>query len=210
MNNPWTEINLDDYEKHMSLENIYQLQTLNEMMCEQLGSYGGETIMILGVAGGNGLEHIDQNKFRLVYGVDINQSYLDECSKRYSALGSRFVPICADLTDNVSVLPCSDMLIANLLIEYIGYDCFRRVVKQVKSGFVSCIIQINTETAFVSDSPYIHAFDRLCEVHCRTEENQLAKCMEEIGYKRALTDERVLPNGKKLLRIDFLGKGKVQ
>lgn len=35
MANPWEEIRLDDYENHMSLENVYQLQVLNEMMREQ-------------------------------------------------------------------------------------------------------------------------------------------------------------------------------
>ena len=32
MNNPWEEIKLDDYEKHMSLDSVKQLQTMNKMM----------------------------------------------------------------------------------------------------------------------------------------------------------------------------------
>lgn len=32
--------------------------------------------MILGIAGGNGLEHVDTEKRNKVYGVDINQEYL--------------------------------------------------------------------------------------------------------------------------------------
>ena len=35
MNNPWEEIKLDDYEKHMSLDSVKQLQTINKMMKEQ-------------------------------------------------------------------------------------------------------------------------------------------------------------------------------
>ena len=53
MSNPWEEIKLDDYENHMSLESVYQLQVLNEMMKEQLSAYDIESIMILGIAGGN-------------------------------------------------------------------------------------------------------------------------------------------------------------
>ena len=30
MNNPWEEISLDDYENHMSLDSVKQLQTMNE------------------------------------------------------------------------------------------------------------------------------------------------------------------------------------
>jgi hypothetical protein len=37
--NPWEEISLSDYEKHMSLESVKQLQALDEMMKIQLESY---------------------------------------------------------------------------------------------------------------------------------------------------------------------------
>ena len=51
------------------------------------------------------------------------------------------------------------MVIANLLIEYIGYDCFQKAIVQTSPKYVSCIIQINMEDSWVSDSPYLHAFD---------------------------------------------------
>lgn len=203
MKNPWEDIRLTDYENHMRLDSVYQLQTLNEMMKDQFCAYDVETIMILGIAGGNGLEHIDKTQCKCVYGVDINQNYLDECSKRYPALGDCFVPICADLTNDHLPLPHADLLVANLLIEYIGYACFQAVVQTVKPGFVSCIIQINTESSFVSDSPYLHAFDRLGEVHQQIDETGLAHALQKIGYGKGVVSERALPNGKKLVRIDF-------
>ena len=46
----------------MKLDSVMQLQTLNKMMKTQLSDYDVSTVMILGVAGGNGLEHIDKNK----------------------------------------------------------------------------------------------------------------------------------------------------
>lgn len=204
MDNPWKEIDLDDYESHMSLESVYQLQAMNRIMKEQFSVYESESVMILGVAGGNGLEHIDKEKFKNVYGVDINQNYLNECKKRYSCLENIFKPICADLLDENLQLPCVDLLVANLLIEYIGYRCFQKVVTQVTPKYVSCVIQINSENSFVSDSPYIHIFDRLDEVYYRTEKNELISFMQEIGYEKRLINETNLPNGKKLLRIDFI------
>lgn len=204
MDNPWKDIDLNDYESHMSLDNVYQLQAMNQMMNEQFSSYNAESVMILGIAGGNGLEHIDKEKFKCVYGVDINQNYLDECKKRYSALGNIFELICADLLDKNLQLPCADLLVANLLIEYIGYECFLDVVKKVNPKYVSCIIQINTEISFVSNSPYLHVFDRLNEVHHQMEENEIINSMQEIGYTKRLINEKDLPNGKKLVRIDFV------
>lgn len=35
--NPWEKISLSDYENHMSLESVYQLQALNEIMAGQMG-----------------------------------------------------------------------------------------------------------------------------------------------------------------------------
>lgn len=204
MKNPWEEIALTDYENHMSLDNVYQLQTMNEMMQEQLNEYKINSVTILGVAGGNGLEHVDKNKIETVYGVDINQKYLEECKDRYPELTGVFKAICADLLNDSLQLPSAELLIANLLIEYIGYECFQNIVKTVKPRYVSCVIQINTDDSFVSASPYLQAFDRLEEVHHQIDEKALINAMNEIGYAKVLIDERKLPNGKKLLRIDFV------
>ena len=203
MSNPWEKINLDDYENHMSLESVYQLQVLNEMMREQFASYDIESVMILGIAGGNGLEHIEKEKIQKAYGVDVNQSFLVECTKRYSYLGEVFEPICADLLADDFRLPMSDLLVANLLVEYIGYDCFQNVVKMVAPEYVTCIIQINSGSAFVSDSPYLHAFDCLEEVHHQMEEDALVNSMSEIGYRKIERLEQDLPNGKRFIRLDF-------
>lgn len=159
--------------------------------------------MILGIAGGNGLEHIDKQVFDKVYGVDINKSYLNECVKRYPELSGIFDTICIDLMKDTSGLPYAELLVANLLIEYIGYECFQKTVKQVNPKYVSCIIQINTDVTFVSDSPYLHVFDHLDEVHHQMEEEELISAMERIGYKKEIQKEMELPNGKKLVRIDF-------
>lgn len=66
MLNPWENIALSDYESHMSLENVGQLRALNALMREQLFSRKVKSAMILGVAGGNGLEHIKIGDFERV------------------------------------------------------------------------------------------------------------------------------------------------
>lgn len=201
--NPWEAIDLDTYEKHMSLNNVYQLQTMNEMMKGQFYTYPVKSVIILGIAGGNGLEHIDRQVFDKVYGVDINKDYLKSCSQRYPQLNGILETVCADLTKSTEKLSYADLLVANLLIEYIGYECFQKAVKQIKPKYVSCIIQINTDEGYVSDSPYIHVFDRLDEVHHQIEENELISTMRQIGFQKIIQVENELPNRKKLVRIDF-------
>ena len=204
MSNPWKDISLSDYENHMSLDSVMQLQSMNQTMKSQLEDYDVHTVMIFGIAGGNGLEYIDTEKYQAVYGVDINESYLQVVSDRYKNLDGILKCINIDITNEADLLPEAELLIANLLIEYIGYDAFSHAVMKVKPKYVSCVIQINeTEKQWVSDSPYIHAFDRLESVHCQMEKNKLTQKMNDIGYKLIKRSEDVLPNGKRLVRLDF-------
>lgn len=203
MNNPWKYINLTDYESHMALDCVQQLQAMNQMMKCQLNQYDIQSVMILGIAGGNGLEHVDKEKLHKVYGVDINAEYLAATKKRYANLGETLECLCVDLLHETEKLPQADMLIANLLIEYIGYECFQRAVKATKPQYVSCAIQINEDDAFVSESPYLHVFDGLKQVHHQLTEQALQNSMCEIDYQLIRRSEYQLPNRKKLVQSDF-------
>ena len=152
MKNPWQEIPLTDYESHMKLDSVMQLQAMNEMMKGQFNTYPVSSI---------------------------------------------------NLIDDTNKLPKADMVIANLLIEYIGYECFKKAVRQVNPKYVSCVIQINTEDNWVSDSPYLHVFDCLEQVHHQMEAHELENTMLEIDYHVIKILEHILPNGKKLVQIDF-------
>ena len=203
MRNPWQDIPLSDYEGHMSLGHIFQLQALNELMEGQVRDFAAGTVMILGIAGGNGLEHIRSGGFHRVWGVDVNGEYLDVCRSRFPDLSGVLELVQADLLAEDTALPQAELLIADLLVEYIGYDCFARTVEQVAPQYVSCVIQINTDASFVSDSPYLHAFDGLDAVHCQMEEDALAACLAAVGYGLIRRKDRPLPNGKKLVQLDF-------
>lgn len=203
MKNPWEGISLSDYENHMGQDSVQQLQGLNELMKGQLGDYPASRVMILGIAGGNGLEHIQKGQFEKVYGVDVNAAYLEAAARRHPELDGVLECLRVDLTREDSRLPEADLLIADLLVEYIGYECFQKAVRQVKPRYVSCVIQINLGDGWVSDSPYLHAFDSLERVHWQVEERALRQAMAAIGCQAVQTLEQELPNGKKLLRLDF-------
>ncbi|SCW66190.1 hypothetical protein SAMN02910456_02448 [Ruminococcaceae bacterium YRB3002] len=202
-NNPWQDIDLNDYENHMKLDSVMQLQVLNAMMKGQFDAYPVSSAMILGVAGGNGLEHVSRDKYETIYGVDINEDYLRATAERYRDLSGVLKCIRADLMSDAD-LPHAELLIADLLIEYIGYDNYAKAVKKVNPGYVSCVIQINTDTdTWVSESPYLHAFDRLDEVHCQMEEDSLTEVLEGLGYRNIFRSCETLPNGKALVRLDY-------
>lgn len=203
MKNPWEEISLADYENHMKLASVMQLQAMNQMMKQQFYDDPISSVMVLGSAGGNGFEHIDKDQFDHVYGIDINQEYLTECKRRYSHLDEILECICTDLTKDQCNLPHVDKVIANLLIEYIGIVCFQTVIQSVKPMYVSCIIQINEAEGFVSDSPYLHIFDSLDQVHHTIEERALTSAMNDIGYHIIRKHTQSLPNGKQLYQLDY-------
>ena len=204
MDNPWKDISLSDYENHMSLDSVHQLQAMNRIMNDQFEAYPVDTAMVLGIAGGNGLEHVRRDKYKKVYGVDINEDYLKAVSERYSNLADVLECLQTDLINECDKLPEAGLVIANLLIEYIGYEAFANCMMRVRPQYISCVIQINIdEDQWVSDSPYLHAFDRLDEVHHQMEEQALSDAAEAVGYKKILVKSDPLPNGKALLRIDF-------
>ena len=206
MKNPWEDISLSDYENHMSLEGVKQLQQLNYIMKEQFEIFPVSSAMVLGVAGGNGLEYVNPKKYQKIYGVDVNQKYLDETRKRFSNMGTDLQLLCVDLLEEGKKLPEADLLIANLLIEYIGYESFNEVVMKANPKFISSVIQINESKEFVSDSPYLHVFDGLESVHCQVESGVLTENMANIGYANIESKDYPLPNGKKLVRLDYMKK----
>ena len=187
----------------MAMDSVQQLQAMNQMMKGQLNQYDVQSAMILGIAGGNGLEHVDTEKLNKVYGVDINQEYLTITQKRYENLSDTLDCLCIDLASEAEKLPQADMLIANLLIEYIGSECFKKAVTVTKPVYVSCIIQVNVDDSFVSESPYLHAFDGLVTVHHQMAKQELQNSMNEIDYHLIQVLESRLPNGKKLVQFDF-------
>ena len=203
MGNPWKDVCLSDYENHMSLDGIGQLQELNCIMKGQFNDFAASSAMVLGVAGGNGLEHVDVKKYRRIYGIDVNESYLEKARERHRDLDNVLELQCLDVIADANQLPQADLLIADLFVEYVGYEAFQIAVKQVRPTYVSCVIQINEADGFVSDSPYLHAFDRLQEVHHQMEGEKLTESLKTIGYGLINVKEHPMPNGKKLIRLDY-------
>lgn len=158
--------------------------------------------MILGVAGGNGLEHILPGQFGRIYAVDINEDYLFATARRFPGL-DRLTCVRADLADPSVGLPHADLLIADLLIEYIGIPVFCRVVRKICPLYVSCVIRKDApERGWVSDSPYLHVFDGLEGIHTEVPGSDLTEALRGIGCAAVLTEAADLPNGKKLIRLD--------
>lgn len=205
MHNPWEQIDLNIYETHMSSESVFQSQTLSSITKEQLNDYVHSKVAILGVAGGNGLEHIDTVNTQKVYGIDVNRQYLDACKTRYPQLNNILEFICCDLNNTDTLLPDSDILICNLIIEYLGENKFVELIRNNKDNLniVSCVIQRNNKNGFVSNSNLASAFDPILSIHHDIETEKLLNEFSKIGFNCIKKRSYPLPNGKEFIRMDF-------
>src|SRR5690349_17888547 len=117
MANPWLSIPLSDYEGHMSAPGVEQLGALSFLFSRALRRVQPRSVAVLGIAGGNGLEHIDASVASVV-GIDVHAEYLDEARRRYPSL-----PLdlhCLDLSsERVRIAPV-DLVHAALVFEHAG------------------------------------------------------------------------------------------
>ena len=201
--NPWELIDLNDYEEHMKLGEVRQLQTLGEIMKIQLTEADVKTAAVLGVAGGNGLEHVDTHKLRCVYGIDINDTFLTVCEQRHPQLKGVLRVMKLNLCDEGCTLPDAELFIANLFIEYVGVAVFARHMGKAAPKIISCVIQCNGDAPFVSHSPYQEKLMTLSAVHSDVDADKLTAALADAGYRLRLTETYPLPNGKRLIRLDY-------
>jgi len=211
MKNPWKEIDLKIYEEHMSSAQVCQLQILNKITKEQLQDNCHTYVGFVGVGGGNGLEYIDIGETKKVYAIDINKNYLNSCKERYINMGDTLDLICKDLTDRNFQLPYTNILICNLIIEFIGEKEFVAIINKNKINIpvMSCVIQKNNNNSFVSNSKSDSHLEPILSIHHDINEYRLKEAFSNIKFNCIKYKKYMLPDGKEFIRMDFkqlLGK----
>jgi SAM-dependent methyltransferase len=98
MPNPWLRVSLEDYEGHMNSAGVQQLGALSDLLRQALVAAWPGSVAILGIAGGNGLEHVDARIIKRVVGLDVNPSFLASVRKRYSSVMGLELQ-CSDLAE---------------------------------------------------------------------------------------------------------------
>ncbi len=203
MRNPWRDVPLEQYEKHMAEQKIYQLQELNRLMERQLNGYSVHSVAILGVAGGNGLEHISADQYKTIVGVDINEDYLNTCWRRYPQLQPCLQLLCLDLSKPEPSLPQVDLVVADLILEYIGIEAFFHCLTDIKPEIVSCVVQQNQKGMFVIPVACGQELQKVKEIYQEIDQAELVALMKGSGWSVILREEIPMPNGQRLIRLDF-------
>jgi len=144
--NPWLALPLGDYEGHMGSDAVNQLAPLADLFGEVLARLRPRSVAILGVAGGNGLQHVDGTITTRVVGIDVNPDYLAATRERFPDLRGLEL-LRADLEhDTIKTEPVA-LVHAALVFEYAGTGrCLESAVSLVApDGHLSVVLQIPSE-----------------------------------------------------------------
>ncbi|HEY9341300.1 MAG TPA: class I SAM-dependent methyltransferase [Hanamia sp.] len=203
--NPWTEIPLADYERHMLDTSVGQLSLLNTLTKKYLAKIKPATCLFMGIAGGNGLEHINRNVSKNVIGIDINQEYLDVSFKRYNDKIDSLKLLKLDITKNTNQVCSADFIWAALVLEYAGIDKCLEFSKNniLPGGHFIVTIQSNNNLQSVSQTG-VESIKKAGVIFKTIEPEIMLVKAKEIGYTIICDEENQLPNGKTFLTFDFV------
>ncbi|MEW6194871.1 MAG: class I SAM-dependent methyltransferase [Bacteroidota bacterium] len=181
--NPWLKIPSSEYEGHMSAPGVEQLQVLNNIFKNIIDEFPAGSICVMGCTNGNGFEHFVGLNCRMILGIDINYSYLNECRAWFVEDLPSMNLICADL-DTIELKDNSfDLIHAALVLEYINVE---NVVKKMSrwlkpNGILTVVLQLPSdeslpvsETEFESLkllSPILKLVDVECLVNITAQNN---------------------------------------
>ena len=200
MINPWKFVTPEDYEGHMHF--LGQDVLLNSIFQEQVSDSSYNTIGVIGIGCGNGLEYIHPDA--VVYGYDINESFLETCRYRYSSSFKQLVLRNVDLTQEGTSIDVFDMLICNLVIEFIGLSCFINLIKSALPLKISIVLQLaDVSEIAISESPFSIRFKELSSIWRSILPEDLISAFYNIGYLNTLVHKYYINQGKSFLRMDF-------
>jgi len=203
--NPWNEVPLADYEKHMSHETVGQLELLNILTKKYLNAIKPESCIILGVAGGNGLEHIEPLVTKRIIGIDINQDYLDVTFKRHGARLTGLEVLNIDITKDRGSIGRTQMIWAALIVEYIGIENTLLFAGNNLTSDGHLIVTIQSNRKLMPVSPTgIESVKKVGQIFQFIGTEELLKKAEQSGFKLITSEENELPNGKSFLTFHFI------
>jgi hypothetical protein len=199
MSNPWLAIPLEDYEGHMGATGVRQLPVLAELFRCSLDRCVPESIAVLGVAGGNGLEEIDCVVTKRIVGLDINQRYLDEVQRRFDQLAGLELQ-CHDLAESDFGLPPVSLVHAALLFEHVGLGiALQNALSLVApQGGFSVVLQLPSEEEQGVASTSYTSMQKLKEDFALIDIGEFQRLLMQKGFHLIEQESRSLPAGKAL------------
>jgi hypothetical protein len=197
--NPWLAAPLEEYEAHMLSPRVQQLAKLADLFGRALAIRRPDSVALLGIAGGNGLDRIDPAVTKRVIGYDINPDYLRETAARHQTL-ARLELRCADLARATSHAEPVKLVHAALVFEHAGLQgCLENALALVApGGALSVVLQLPSEsepdvgdTGYESIKALAAGFQLIDPPHFRA-------LLEARGFQLQLQQTESVGSGKSL------------
>jgi Methyltransferase domain len=198
MKNPWLDIPLAEYEGHMVLPHVGQAHLLSDVFAEALREYSPQSAVILGCAGGNGLDRVNVGQTGRIVCVDINPEYITHVRGRFADRIPSFEAIVGDVqTDRFSFAPV-ELAFAGLLFEYVDVDSVLRKTASMLllNGVLLTVVQLPSATIpEVTPSPFV-SLQRLAPVMRLVSPELLTQFAVKNGYREIATRTVQAAGGK--------------
>jgi SAM-dependent methyltransferase len=197
MSNPWLSIALEEYEGHMGSEDVRQLAALSDLFKRALDLCTPESVAVVGVAGGNGLERVDSTITKRIVGLDINPRYLEAARQRYGTLAGLEL-YCTDLADLPSSLAPVELVHAALVFEHTGLGrCLENALNLVApGGKLSVVLQLPSEAEQGVTPTRYSSMQALRDFFALIDISEFRQKLEEKGFHLFHEERRALPVGK--------------
>jgi trans-aconitate methyltransferase len=117
--NPWSLVSAAEYEAAMGADGLDLLTPLSIIFAKVYAARQPRRLAVVGVATGNGLEHVRVATTGRTIGVDVNLSFLGVARQRFMRLGPALELLCADLEKAAFAPGGLDLVHAALVLEYV-------------------------------------------------------------------------------------------
>jgi SAM-dependent methyltransferase len=183
----------------MGSAGVRQLTVLAELFKSALDRCRPESVAVLGVAGGNGLEQIDGAATKRIVGVDINQRYLDEVQRRFATLSGLELH-CRDLAERKFSLAPVTLAHAALIFEHVGLGvALENALSLVApGGRFSVVLQLPSEEEQGVASTSYTSMQTLKQDFALIDIGEFQCLLEKKGFQVVEQENRSLPAGKAL------------
>lgn len=199
MPNPWLAVPLEEYEGHMNSTGVEQLTALAELFKYALDRGTPKSVAVLGVAGGNGLEHVDRTVTKRIVGVDFNQRYLDAVQQRFGTFPGIELHCCDLAQEDLTAAPV-ELVHAALIFEHAGLG---RALENALSlvapgGRFSVVLQLPSESEQVVACTSYASMQTLKEGFRLIGVNEFQHLLSQRGFQPLAQTRRPVPGGKAL------------
>lgn len=184
----------------MNAAGVQQLSALAELFQYALDSCSPESVAILGVAGGNGLERIDPKITKRTVGVDINQEYLDAVRRRFAALPGLELHRCDLAQNNACRLAPVALVHAALVFEHAGVDVpLENALPLVApGGRLSVVLQLPGESGQAVECTGYDSMQALKDDFTLIDPAEFQDLLAQRGFRLIEEKRRAVPAGKAL------------